>query len=159
MSLRIVPLSLAEANSFVAKHHAHHPPVVGHKFSIGVVEVDRLCGVAIASRPVARMLDDGKTFELTRVCTDRTRHAASKLIAAATRIAREMGYERGISYVLEFEAGVSYRAAGWIENGEAGGGSWHRESRPRQEPMADLLGLKPKAPTCGKRRWEWRRAA
>jgi hypothetical protein len=34
--MEIVPISLREANSFVADHHRHAGPVRGHKFSIGL---------------------------------------------------------------------------------------------------------------------------
>lgn len=55
----IVPVHLDEANLFVRRHHRHHGPVVGHKFSLGI-ELDGLIrGVAIVGRPVARMIDDG----------------------------------------------------------------------------------------------------
>ncbi len=30
-----LPLTLGEANAFVVRHHRHHGPVVGHKFSLG----------------------------------------------------------------------------------------------------------------------------
>ena len=33
--LSLTPVSLSEANAFVARYHRHHRPVVGHKFSIG----------------------------------------------------------------------------------------------------------------------------
>ena len=32
--LELVPVSLKEANAFVARYHRHHKPVVGHKFSV-----------------------------------------------------------------------------------------------------------------------------
>ncbi len=51
MALQIVPVTLAEANGFVAMWHRHHQPVVGHKFSIGVADETRLVGVAIVGRP------------------------------------------------------------------------------------------------------------
>ena len=35
--LRIVPLELSEANALVKELHRHHFPVVGHRFSIGVI--------------------------------------------------------------------------------------------------------------------------
>lgn len=158
--LRVAPISLADANRYVAKHHSHHEPVRGHKFSIAAYEGDRLCGVVIVGRPVARKLDDGTTLEITRCCTDRTPHAASKLIAAATRAAFAMGAVRMVSYVLAEEEGVSYRAAGWTrqeQDGEPvtfGGGDWSVPSRPRGEPMAALLGLEPKYPQGPKHRWE-----
>lgn len=36
MTLSIRPLTLREANAYVAFHHRHNKPVVGHRFSIGV---------------------------------------------------------------------------------------------------------------------------
>lgn len=161
--LQIVPLTLRAANSFVAAHHRHHRPVRGCKFAIGCAAPHGLCAVAIVGRPVARALDDGLTFELTRLCTDKTPHAASMLVAAATRAASSMGVVRLFSYVLEGERGTSFRAVGWkvrcSKDGRPlrfGGGSWDRQSRPRDEPMAKLLGLAPRAPTSTKWRWEWR---
>lgn len=69
--LRIVPISLAEANTFVAHHHRHHKPVTGHKYSIGLADkTGTIRGVAIIGRPVSRALDDGWTLEVNRVCTD-----------------------------------------------------------------------------------------
>ncbi len=63
MSLEIVPVTLKEANAFVAEHHRHHRPVAGHKFSIGCADGEDIVGVAIVGRPVARYLDDGWTLE------------------------------------------------------------------------------------------------
>ena len=54
--IEIIPLTLAEANAFVEEHHRHHRPVVGHKFSIGVVKDDVVVGVAIVGRPVSRTM-------------------------------------------------------------------------------------------------------
>ena len=68
--LTLIPISLSEANNFVATWHRHHKPVVGHKFSIGCEAGGRLVGVAIVGRPVSRYLDDGKTLEVNRLCTD-----------------------------------------------------------------------------------------
>jgi len=154
VSLVLTPISFRDANTFVAKHHRHHQPDQGCKFCIGCENDGIVCGVVIVGRPKARKLDNGKTLELTRVCTDGTPHAASKLIAAATRAAFAMGAEQVVSYVLETEAGTSYRAAGWeCAPGLYGGGSWDCASYQRSEPMAKLLGLAPKAPECSKRRW------
>lgn len=80
MSLTIVPVTLAEANEFVRLHHRHHREVVGHKFSIGCADdFGEIVGVAIIGRPVARLLDNGWTLEVTRVATDGTEHACSAL--------------------------------------------------------------------------------
>ena len=132
MSLRLRPSTLREANSYVLAHHRHHPPVVGYKFAIACEEDGRLCGVVIVERPKARMLDNGLTLELSRVCTDGTMHAASKLIAGAARASFAMGADRVISYVLETELGVSYAAAGWSRSDHvSSGGEWSRPSRGR----------------------------
>ena len=69
--LRIVPATLKQANALVRRWHRHHGPVVGHKFSLAVVdEAGRVRGAAIVGRPVARSLDDGWTAEVARVVTD-----------------------------------------------------------------------------------------
>lgn len=81
--LELIPMTLREANAFVEQHHRHHKPVVGHKFSIGVSDGEKVVGVAIVGRPVGRFLDDGWTLEVTRLCTDGTHNACSMLYAAA----------------------------------------------------------------------------
>lgn len=73
-------ITLREAQAFVERHHRHHGRPVGHKLSIGVrvKGTDDLVGVAIVSRPVARLFDDGgDTLEVSRTCTDGTRNANS----------------------------------------------------------------------------------
>lgn len=128
--LTLTPVSLAEANAFVAQHHRHHKPVVGHKFSIGCTADGRLVGVAIVGRPVSRYLDNGLTLEVNRLCTDGTKNACSTLYAAAWRAARAMGYQKIITYTLDTENGASLRAAGWICAGLAGGKRWTGSRRP-----------------------------
>lgn len=133
MSLAICPLTLAEANEFVRQHHRHHGEVQGHKFSIGLVQGDRVVGAAIIGRPVARHLDDGLTLEVTRCCTVGVRNGCSKLYGSAWQAARGMGYRRLITYVLASESGASLRATGWKLVGVRGGGTWNTPSRPRVE--------------------------
>ena len=123
-NLRSVPISFAEACAFVAQHHRHHRPPVGHKFSVAAAMDDKIVGVAIASRPVSRVLDDGLTLELTRMTTDGTRNVCSFLYGLVRRIGLEMGYKRMLTYTLPEEGGASLRASGWTLVGEAGGGSW-----------------------------------
>ena len=86
--LSLVPVSLKDANAFVAAHHRHHRPVTGHKFSIGCEQDGRLVGVAIVGRPVSRYLDNGLTLEVTRLCTTGEKNACSMLYAAAARARR-----------------------------------------------------------------------
>lgn len=147
MPLEVVPITFKEANEFVRRYHRHHGPVQGHKFSIGLADTERneIVGVVIVGRPVARYLDDGWTLEVTRLCTDGTKNACSKLYAAAWRAARALGYRRLITYTLPEEGGSSLRAAGWKCVGVAGGGSWNRPNCGR--PRVDLHPLQQK--------WRW----
>lgn len=140
MTLRAVPIGLDEANAFVARHHRHHRPVVGHKFSIGCAAANEMVGVVIVGRPVSRMRDDGVTLEVTRLCTDGTRNACSFLYGAAARAGFALGYRRIGTYILKSEPGTTLLAAGWRLIGERGGGSWSAPSRPR----IDLHPLEPK---------------
>jgi len=141
--LSITPINLDEANAFVAEHHRHHRPVVGAKFAVAVSDgAGQVRGVAIVGRPVARLLDDGWTLEVNRVCTDGARNACSMLYGAAWRASRAMGYKRLITYTLPEEGGSSLRAAGWKLVGRRGGGNWNVPSRPRIDTDSLLRGQK-----------------
>lgn len=129
--LEIRPITLKDANEFVRERHRHNGPTTGHKFSVAVYDGDKLVGVGIVGRPVARRLDDGLTAEILRVCTDGTRNACSILYGACSRCAREMGYKRVVTYTLLSESGSSLKAAGFKNYGEAGGLDWSVPSRPR----------------------------
>lgn len=142
--LRITPISFREAKAYVKKLHRHHPPPKGCLFCMAVSLKGEVRGVAIVGRPVARMNQNGWTAEVTRVCTDGTRNACSKLYGRAWRVVRGLGYLRLITYTLPKEGGASLRGAGFTLVGEAGGGTWDREGRPR----VDLH------PTQVKFRWE-----
>lgn len=126
-----MPISLAEANAFVAAHHRHHKPVVGHKFSIAAVKNHQIAGVVIVGRPVSRIRDDGATLEVTRLCTDGTKNACSFLYGAAARAAFSLGYQKIGTYIMPEEGGASLRASGWRKIGETPGRSWSVASRPR----------------------------
>lgn len=130
--MNVVPCTLKEAHAFTARWHRHHGPSVGALFAIACAASDGyICGVAVIGRPVARMLQDGFTAEVTRLSTDGTKNACSMLYAAAWRTARAMGYRRLITYILASEPGTSLKAAGWRLVGETKAGRWDRESRPR----------------------------
>lgn len=145
LALRLIatPISLATACAFVKERHRHHQPPQGGKFAIGASINGKLVGVVIAGRPTARNSDDGRTGEVTRLCTDGTPNACSFLYARARRAMQQMGYERFITFVLDSETGGSVAADGWTFDGFTGGGSWHRDSRPRED----------KHPTVVKRRF------
>jgi len=142
--LRVGVIPFSRAAAFSAAHHRHLRAPIGHVFSVGIFTGNGvLCGVAIVGRPVARMLDNGSTLEITRVAVDGTRNACSAVLAAARREARRRGIQRLVTYTLPSESGASLRAAGFKPDGRAGGGSWSRVGRPR----LDI------APTQPKLRW------
>ena len=141
--MRAIPIELKQANEFVDSLHRHHPSVHRDKFRIGCEENGKLVGVAQLARPVSRVLDNGKTIEVVRLCTDGTPNACSFLYAKAARIAKEMGYEKIITYILCSECGSSLKACGWIKEADTAGHSWDCKSRPRNTA----------APICNKQRW------
>lgn len=155
--LKAVPIELKEANEFVLRLHRHHSPIYRDKFRVGCIDDSgQLCGIAQCGRPVSRMLDDGKTLEVVRLCTDGTENACSFLYSRCARIAKELGYEHIITYILETESGASLKASGWkLEADKAGGGSWSRPSRPREviPKQISMFDEKPKYSTERKKRY------
>ena len=111
----IVPCRLREAHEFVKNFHRHNKCSRGGLFAVAASDGERLVGVAVVGRPVARGFDDGITVEVTRCCavTDSPRGTSSCLYAACWRAARAMGYRRLITYTLQSESGASLRGAGW----------------------------------------------
>ena len=124
MHMEIRPITFRTASDYVNQYHRHHRATTGCKFCIGVYEDDNLHGVAVCGRPVSRMLDDGLTCEINRVCTDGATNACSMLYVACCRVAKAMGYKRVVTYILESENGASLKASNFICEGEAGGPEW-----------------------------------
>lgn len=114
--LRLCPIDLAGANAFVEQLHRHSPTVLGARYTAAVALDGEIVGVVIAGRPVSRELDDGWTSEVTRVATDGSKNACSKLYGAAWRAIQAAGYTRAFTYTLdgEGETGASLRASGWV---------------------------------------------
>lgn len=141
--MKIIPITLKEANAFIEKYHRHHSTVRGCRFAIGLKNNETICGVAVCGRPVSRHLDDGVTIEINRLATDGTKNACSMLYGACCRVAREMGYERAVTYILETENGASLRASNFIYDGDTRAESWNRKKRERIDV----------SPTCKKKRF------
>lgn len=136
VDLRIVPLDLKEANNLVANMHRHHKPVVGHRFSLGVVDAaGQVRGAAIIGRPVARMSGHPRhVVEVTRLVTDGAPNACSMLYGAAARTAKCMGFAKIQTYIINGEEpGTSLKAAGWVKESVTSGGQWkHTDGKPRR---------------------------
>lgn len=151
--IEIVPLSRDDARRYVAEHHRHNEPPVGHRFSLGLCVDGELRGVVIAGHPNARMNDDGRTLEITRLTTVGDRNACTRLYGAACRAAKAMGFHRVITYTLQEEGGASLRAAGFVieESMDSYHADWgHNRTRVTSFPrMFD----EPKLAVGPKHRW------
>lgn len=138
MKLEAVPVELTDANAFVHQYHRHSKPVTGHRFSIGARLGLDLVGVVIVGRPIARLLQDGVTAEVLRVCVldSAPKGCCSFLYAASWRAWRAMGGQRLITYTLQDESGASLRGAGWkivgITEAMKGKGWLNRPGRDNQ---------------------------
>lgn len=123
--LKVRSVSFGDACHFVKLFHRHCKPPVGHKFSLGCFQNGQMVGVAICGRPVSRVYDDGVTLEITRLATNGTRNACSKLYAEARKYAQKIGYKKIITYTLMSESGASLRAANFtLEAENVGGKAW-----------------------------------
>lgn len=132
--LDVTPMNLEQANAFVSLLHRHHKPVPGAKFALAVADAEqKVRGVVIVGRPVARHLDDGWTLEVNRCCTDGARNACSMLYGAAWKAAKALGFKRIVTYTLPEEGGASLRATGWNPTFNVGGTPWNNNTRQRAE--------------------------
>lgn len=141
--LEVRPLTLAQANALVEQLHRHHKPTRGHRFSIGAFAGEFCVGAAIVGRPVARMTSQYDTAEVLRLVTDGTKNACSFLYGACARIAKEMGFARIQTYILDSEPGVTLKASGWALDAITNGRPWVHTAGPRRTDQ----------PTCDKQRW------
>jgi hypothetical protein len=106
-------------------HHSHHDPTVGHRWSVAAWVGGEIAGVVIVGNPVAGPLNDGKTFEVARLCViSNQKNVASRLLGAAWRASKAMGCNRLVSYTRVDETGHCYLAAGWSRCGRVKGRDW-----------------------------------
>lgn len=135
--LELQPITFSEAAEFIRLNHRYHPPPVSWRFGTAVNDGDKVVGVVVVGRPVARHLDkDGYTAEITHLRTDGALNAASMLLRAALQAARTLGFRRLITYALAFEPGMSLCAAGFRIVYQSRARSWHTPSRPRVDKHA-----------------------
>lgn len=136
-----VPIELRDAQAYINQYHRHHQAAHRDKFRIAAMDDGEIIGVVQVGRPVSRVLDDGKTLEVLRLCTNGKKDVCSFLYSRAARIAKEMGYKKIITYILESEPGISLKASGWTcEADGVGGSDWDTPSRPR-EIVASQMSL------------------
>ena len=157
MKLIAVPIELKDAQAFINNLHRHHAAAVRDKFRIAAKTVGGdVVGVAQVGRPISRNLCDGYTLEVLRLCTNGEKDVCSFLYSRCARIAKEMGYRKIITYILESEPGTSLKASGWVlESDNCGGATWKNCTRTKQRPVQlSMIEQKPKYPeNVKKQRW------
>lgn len=152
-----VPIELRDAQAYINEYHRHHQAAHRDKFRIAAMDDGEIIGVVQVGRPVSRVLDDGKTLEVLRLCTNGKKDVCSFLYSRAARIAKEMGYTKIITYILESETGTSLKASGWkLEADGVGGSDWNVPSRPREviATQMSLFPVKQKYP-IGEKKQRW----
>jgi hypothetical protein len=151
----VAPVTLREARRFVVEHHRHNGPPRGWLFGVQLIEAGDRIGVAIAGRPVARALDDGRTIEITRVCliSPAPHNAASRAYGALCRAALALGYLRAITYTLASERGSSLRASGFAPVADLNAREEWTPAEGVHRAQRDIFGEE-RRPTEPKVRWE-----
>ena len=153
LQLLVKPTTLRAANDFVQAHHRHNGRTSrdGGKFAIACEYGGEIVGVAIVGNPLSATYMDkaiyGHVAEVLRTCTKDAapKGAVSFLYAACTRVCRDMGFDRLISYTLDTESGASLRGAGWKNMGTTKGvkPGWRKkdhlsQTREYQEVMGKV---------------------
>lgn len=135
--LRAVPVTLTEANRYIAAFHRHNGRLPGAKFAIAAVDPSQfVVGVAVAGLPKARLLAARGTLEVNRVCTQGYENACSFLYGSCKRAAKALGYCRLITFTTSDESGASLKASGWIAVAETTGGGWARPNQVLTRKLA-----------------------
>ena len=106
----LVPLSLREANDFLAKHSRSYRPMRGCKFCVGCALDGELAGAAIAGR----CREDGQAVQIDRIYATGGRTAYGMLYGAAARAAQALGYWKIIAFLPADRPDSALRAAGWV---------------------------------------------
>ena len=114
-AIYLVPLSLREANDFLAKYGRSYRPMRGCKFCVGCALDGKLAGAVIAGR----CREDGQTVQIDRVYATGGRTAYGMLYGAAARAAQALGYWRIIAFLPE-GAGFRPASSGLAAHGACG---------------------------------------
>lgn len=113
--LTIRPVTRKIQRSLVARWHSHHLPTIGETIALGAYVGPDPVAVLVLGVPVAPGLQDGVTWEVTRLAVgpDAPPYTASRLLGAASRAMDALGIRRQVSYTRIDERGTCYRAANW----------------------------------------------
>jgi hypothetical protein len=118
--LRLAPVSVADAEAFIARHHSKLPKINrrGLLYALGARVGAKLVAVGTVGTPTGRWSQPARVVELTRVASDGSvRNAASMLVSrvidALPRVAPRGPVTEPpvlVTYQLEAEHGATYRA-------------------------------------------------
>lgn len=122
-------ISLKEAKRFIAAHHRHRPKLQGAIVALGCWDAGKLIGVATLGTPCR--MESNDTVVITRLCTDGTPNACSKLYSKAKRLAQALGFTKIKTFTLPDESGSSLFAVGAEQQGQTRAQTWDRKNRPR----------------------------
>lgn len=153
----VIPLSKTTARQFIQEHHRHNeaPSQMQVMFAVGLIGPDGMIGCATAGRPVARLLDDGLTLEVSRVCVlEGNKNANSMLYGSIRRAATALGYRRLVTYTLPDESGASLRAVGFTDPIDIRIRSWQDGSKVRVRHDVNLWGERKMTQNVPKLRWD-----
>lgn len=153
--MTLEPVTLREARRFVGEHHRHNVPPRGWLFGVRLAEEGETVGVGIASRPVARELQDGTTVEVVRLCViaGAPKNVPSRLYGALCRASKALGYRRAVTYTLASEAGTSLLAAGFKPVAQLARREAWTPSEGVRRAQTNLFGEE-RRPAEAKTRWE-----
>lgn len=131
--IEVVPIVQRAARKWVNDTHRHLSAPRGDLFRVALQLDGQTVAVAMAGRP-CRMLQDGRTVEITRVASiaDVSVNASSRCYSALVKAGRALGYRRFVTYTRFDEPGTSLRAANFQDDGPTEGGEWSRPSRKRK---------------------------
>jgi hypothetical protein len=151
------------ARAFVRDFHSHHAPHVSEKLAIALrSDAGEPLAVCVMGRPVACALDDGETWEVSRLCVgpEAPRFAASRLLGRATRAMDAIGITLATSYIRVDERGSCYLAAGWVPAGITRARDWSENGKGGGHATPHLPGFyEPSTERTDRVRFEWGRRA
>jgi hypothetical protein len=146
MTIQVRPCTRAAARAYVAKHHSHHRPHVTEAMRAAAWIGEEMVGVVVLEYPNAPALNDGVTWEVTRLCCrGGDDNVASRLLGAAWRAGHALGCERMVSYTRIDEPGTCYAAAGWWPVASVKGREWTTGNKAQRwipglyEPSSEIV--------------------